>query len=188
MKKIKIKELPYDFVVLNTIGEGSCLLHSILQGFNKTYLHSSNTERRKIVKNLRFYLSKVLDEKEKKSTYYNNLSRGEIGEISKFVPSLKKENMEKYLNSYNWLDQRFLELISNQLNIDILIYDQYKNNFYITGDNEIYLKGRNTVLINYLSETHFETMGVINNKINTFFSPDSPVILDIKNNFYKKKV
>ena len=60
--KFRIKNLDYDFVKIGAIGDGSCMFHSILQCFNKTYINSSGDEKRKIVRQFRKDLSnKCLD-------------------------------------------------------------------------------------------------------------------------------
>ena len=182
MKSIKLENYPYQFAVIPTIGDGSCLLHSILFCFNKTYRGLDTKERIKMVDQLRIYLSKVLDEEEKGKSYYDSLSRGELREISKFVGEANIEHMKKYLHSRNWLTIVYLELISNQLNLDIIIIDQKTKKVYNTGDKEIYFKGRNTVIINYIENMHFESMGLITNEgIKTFFSSDCKIIKDLKN-------
>ena len=94
--------------------------------------------------------------------------------------------MSAYLKSRKWLDIFYLELISDHLEIDIIIYDEYAKKFYKTGDLEIYHKGRNTVIINYQSETHFEAMGIKLDKIRTFFKSDCPIIKEIKEELSQK--
>ena len=76
----------------------------------------------------------------------------------------------------------YLELISNQLNIDIIIINEKNRKIYKTGDNELLLKDRNTVIINYIEDAHFETIGMVTPEgTKTFFSPDSKVIQDLRN-------
>lgn len=187
MKDLRIKKLPYDFVIMSTIGDGSCFLHSVLLAFNSEYRKENNAKRKKIVYKLRKDLSNVLIEKEDDKSYYQNLSRGEIENISKALPDLQINNMKKYLNSHRWLNIYYLELISNQLNIDILIYNQRSKKFYITGDEEIYHKGRNTIIINYIEDCHFETIGVkMKSGIKTFFTPDCEIIENIKKEYYRR--
>ena len=186
MREIKIKDLPYKFYTFDTIGDGSCFLHGVMHGFNLSYRKASPGERIKIVSELRKNLSNVLDEKRKDGkTYYEILSRGEIKELSKIHPKLKLNHMKNYLNSRYWIDIFYLELISDQLNIDILIYDEYRKNFYQTGDNEIYIKGRETILLNYQDGMHFEAIGVKLDKIRTFFSSDCSIIKKIKKIYYQ---
>ena len=83
-------KLPFNFKKINTIGDGSCFLHSILQAFSKKYIKSSNNERRKIVRELRTNISKYLDE----TNIYDKLSRGQLKEICEVIPLMKKENMK----------------------------------------------------------------------------------------------
>jgi len=182
IKSIKLENYPYQFAIIPTIGDGSCLLHSILFCFNKTYRSFGVKERIQMVDQLRMYLSKVLEEEENGKSYYDSLSRGELREISKFVGEANIEYMKKYLHSRNWLTIVYLELISNQLNLDIIIVDQKTKKVYNTGDKEIYFKGRNTVIINYIENMHFESMGLITNEgIKTFFSSDCQIVKDLKN-------
>lgn len=187
MRELKIKNLPYTFVIFDTIGDGSCFLHSILMCFNKKYRKSKISERQRIIDQLRSDLGDVLYEKNREGkTYYEILSRGEISEISKFMERMKQDVMSNYLKSRKWLDIFYLEMISNHLDIDIIIYDQYEEKFYNTGDLEAYHKDRNTVIINYQKEAHFEAMGIKLDKIRTFFDKDCPIVKEIKEKFYKK--
>lgn len=189
MKTFKINNLPYEFIKFDTIGDGSCLIHSVLYCFNKTYRKENTRGRLKIAYELRKNLSDVLEEKrEDGKTYYEILSRGEIKELSNFQPRLKLEFMKQYLKSHRWMDIFFLELLSDQLNLDILFYDESKQEFYQTGDLEIYHKNRNTILINYQNEYHFEAMGVKLGENYTVFSPDCDIIKDIKKEYYVKGV
>jgi len=180
-RKFKIEKLPCHFVTVDTIGDGSCLLHSVLYSFNRKYRNSNFNDRIKMVDEIRKELSKVLEEKENDKTYYQNLSRGEIEEISKFLNEMSIEYMKKYLCSRKWLNIFYLELISNQFNIDIIIINEKNRKIYQTGDKELLLKERNTVLINYIEDTHFESIGMVTpGGIKTFFSPDSQVIRDLR--------
>jgi hypothetical protein len=180
-RKFKIEKLPYQFVSIDTIGDGSCLLHSVLYSFNKKYRESGFRERTKIVENLRENFSEVLEEKENDKTYYQNLSRGEIEDLSKILKDLDLNYMKSYLCSKKWLNIFYLELISNQLDIDIIIINEKNRKIYKTGDNELLIKKRNTVLVNYIEETHFESIGMVTPEgIKTFFSPDSKVICDLR--------
>lgn len=181
-RKFKIEKLPYHFVTIDTIGDGSCLLHSVLYSFNKRYRKLGFNDRIKMVDELRRDLSKVLEEKENDKTYYQNLSRGEIEEISKFLNEMDIDYMKNYLCSRKWMNMFYLELISNQFNIDIIIINEKNRKLYKTGDPELLIQNRNTVLVNYIEETHFESIGMMTPEgTKTFFSPDSKVIQDLKN-------
>ena len=146
-------KLPFDFKPQSTIGDGSCFLHAILMAFNKTYINSTYNQRRKMVRNLRTAISDYIDE----SNIYTELARGELKEISKFVPLMDKENMRKYINSNHWLSYHFVELISKVLDLNIFIVTHNTNTLYNLGDDEIYYKkNRNSVFINYINQAHFE--------------------------------
>ena len=167
-------KLPFIFIAQNTIGDGSCFLHAVLMAFNKTYINSNNSERRKIVRKLRGAISDYIEESE----IYSELARGELEEISKFVPMMTKKNMRNYINSNKWISQHFVELISKVLDLNIFIISNGTNTLYNLGDDEIYYKkNRNSVFINYINEAHFETLGVKTSQgVKTFFSPDSGIM------------
>ena len=63
MNHFTIKGLEDKFVSFNTIGDGSCLLHSILFCFNKKYRNLNPREKQIMTKELRNNLSDVLSEK-----------------------------------------------------------------------------------------------------------------------------
>lgn len=163
---------------LPTIGDGSCMLHAIFQSFNQHYINfKDDYDKMLMVHHFRKYLAEQLDNDKN----YEKLSRGEITEISNFLPQLNKENMKRYLNSSKWLNIFFLEYISNILDLDIYIYDDTTKNIYKTGDDEIYFKNRRSVIIRYYREAHFETICVSTPEGNkTLFSSDSYIIKEIK--------
>ena len=163
-----------------TIGDGSCFLHAVLQSFNREYNTLDTEDKMKFIRKIRYYLSECLEENDKE--IYNRLSRNEIEELSKFIPGLKLENMKRYLNSNEWLNIYFLELISDMFNIDIYIIDSHTKDLYKTGDKEIYYKKRDSVIIYYIRDCHFETVSVeTDTGDETFFDHNSYVIQQLYN-------
>ena len=186
--RFKIKNLDYEFVKISAIGDGSCMFHSILQCFNKTYINSSDEDKTKIVRQLRQDLSNILDEKIGEDICYNQLSRGELKEISKYVPEVSLKNMKKSLSSREWGDVRFLELISNVLDLNIFIVFDKTKDLYILGDEKIYIKDRDSIIIYNNSNVHFDSVGLVsNNKIRTLFSYEDDVIKKLRSKLYKGK-
>ena len=57
-RKFRIENLPYQFVTIDTIGDGSCLLHSVLYSFNNKYRKSGFHERIKMSDEMRKNLSR----------------------------------------------------------------------------------------------------------------------------------
>jgi hypothetical protein len=188
MEKFKIKDIDAETLSFNTIGDGSCLLHSLLFCFNKTYRKGDIKTKVKLTRDLRNNLSKVLRETNKKTnkTYYEELSRGEIKELSKELPQLKLNYMEKYLNSNNWLDIFYIELISNQLEVDIYIINN-NGEVYNLGDNDIYYKNRKSVILKYIDQAHFEAVGIKFNKIETLFDNNFFIIKKLRDKMNIKK-
>lgn len=181
MKTFDIEGVDHKFVVFDTIGDGSCFIHSVLFSFNKEYRDLDQDGRRKMVSKLRSDLSDVLSEKKEDKTYYERLSRGQIMELSQVLPEMKIDYMQRYLKSRNWITMFYLELISDQLDLDIIIIDEKTKKVYQTGDKEIYYKNRETVLVNYIEDAHFESVGVkVGDRAVTLFSPDCELIIKLK--------
>lgn len=182
----RIKNLDYDFVKIGSIGDGSCMFHSILQCFNKTYIDSSRDIKRKIVQQFRKDLSIILSEKIDSDVCYNQLSRGQLKEISNTIPEVSLENMKKSLASNEWGDMRFLELISNVLNINIFVIFSTTGDLYHSGDSEIFFKNRDSIIIYNSSNIHFDSVGLVSeNGIRTLFSYDEDVITKLRSKLYK---
>jgi len=180
---MKIRGLNYNFEPIRTIGDGSCLIHAILQGFSMKYNNlNSDNEKSKLVRETRFHLSEILEVPLKN---YNNkkiyqiLSRGELEEISKELPEASIEYMKKYLNSSNFLTLQYVELLSEIFDINIIFISEKEKDIYYSGDNELLFKDkRDTVFINYIDEAHYETLK-INHK--TLFNYDDNLVVDVKN-------
>ena len=117
-----------NFKIIKAIGDGSCMFHAILQAFNKTYNSLDYKEKIYMVKEFRKDLSDVLTEKINGKTIYDNLSRGQLKEISKNYSPVSLKNMKKDLKGNKWGDYRFLELLSEILELNIFIVDDNMGN------------------------------------------------------------
>lgn len=170
-----------NLIPIPTIGDGSCLIHSILQAFSKTYNNlKSDNEKMILVKETRFNLSEILDlEVEKEKTVYQFLSRGEMKELSKEIKLLDINNLKNYLKSNQYLTFHFIELLSEIFDINIIIISSKEKDLYHTGDNELLIKkNRDCIIINYIDQHHFETIS-INNK--TIFKYNNKIIKNLLN-------
>lgn len=177
----KIEDLDYDFVRIGAIGDGSCMFHSILQAFNKTYINSSTQDKIKITRQFRNDLSDILDKEIDGKVCYKQLSRGSLEEFSKVVPETSLKNMKRSLGSNEWGDIRFLELISNILELDIYVVWNQDKKIYVLGDNELYYKNRDSIIILNSSNIHFDTIGLkTENGNRTLFDKNEPVIKQLR--------
>ena len=178
---MKIKDMDYDFKTISTIGDGSCLIHAILQGFSEEYNKLINPFSKSLLaREVRFHLSEVLelpiDDLSSNSTVYQELSRGELEKISKEVPDVKLENMKSQLNSFQFLTFQYVELLSEIFDINIIFISQKEKDFYYSGDSELLIKkNRDSIFINYIDQAHYETIKV-NGK--TLFGYDEKIIKD----------
>jgi hypothetical protein len=179
-------DLHPDMVRIETLGDGSCFFHAILQCVFDRYKNSPATEKITMVDAFRAQLSDLLDQ------YYPDLSRGHLAEFSSVVPEYSLQSMKAILKNRFPVDNAYNEFVSNLLGLDIYILDLEKKKPYITGnDADILFKGRKSIIILYLPG-HYESVGVktvpLPNdtlgpndcRVQTIFEPDHPLISKIR--------
>lgn len=177
-----------NLVCVRVIGDGSCMFHSILLATSTRYNNSNTSQRKLMASKLRSNLSKQLDRK------YHYLSRGQLADFARatrnVTPFGSLEEMKSHLDSDSFVGQEYIELISDELNIDIYIIDLDKQDVYIVGDTELYIKNRPSVVIGYReSQSHYDMIGQIksNNKIVSLFDPTHETIITLRKRIERKK-
>lgn len=181
---LDIKEC--EFQIIPAIGDGSCMFHSILQAFNKTYNTLDNNGKRFMVRDFRNDLSDVLTEEIDGMTIYDTLSRGKLKEFSNFYPPASLKVMQRDLKNNTWGDIRFLELLTNILDLNIFIIDKNKSDVYHTGDSELLYKHRDSIIILNINNIHFDTVGLkTNHGIKTLFDKDDSIVKTMLSKVYK---
>lgn len=181
---LDIKE--YEFKIITAIADGSCMFHSILQAFNKTYNTLDNTGKKNMVREFRNNLSDVLSEELDGVKIYDTLSRGELKEFSNFYPPASLNAMQRDLRSNTWGDIRFLELLTSILDLNIFIIDKYKSDVYHTGDPELLYKHRDSIIILNINNVHFDTIGVeTKSGLKTLFNKDDSIVKLMLSKVYK---
>lgn len=180
---------------IGTIADGSCYFHAIADAifvpYQTGYILSEDgtkkkTSKQKIVKDMREDLALVLSQKNLNhgKTYYDMISRGELGEISKCLPEYTLENMQKELRSSNYVDEVYNELISNILDTDIYVLDKKNQDVQMQPDMELYYKNRKSIVLLFCRKTkHYELCALINSQgvVETIFHHDNPFIKYIRN-------
>jgi hypothetical protein len=160
-----------EITVIGCIGDGSCFFHAILNAVDENYKEMKTKEKMAQAKEFRSYLARNLELKVDKFTVYDKLSRGNLKDFGKSVPEFSLEGMKKELMSKNWVDNKYNELISNTLNVDIYIVDAKTGDLYVTGDDvDILYFNRPSIVILY-SPQHYDLIGYKENeKIITIFN------------------
>ena len=176
---------------LRTEADGSCFFHALAKAYFKPYITGKIKDkplnRKKFIRSLRTDLSKKLGSKvdpidPESKTYYETLSKGELTKIAEEMPEYSLERMEKELDSNSPISNIYNEFISNQLDIDLYILDGIKRDVYMTGtDDKLLYKNRKSIVILYLPG-HYELVGIMreNNYLETYFDPQDPFILRIR--------
>lgn len=187
-----MSKFPYTLYTISSIGDGSCFLHSVLRAISPDYTEKNKMGKIQMVREIREALSNMLEESPKgeDKTYYDLLSRGQLKDLSKTFDETKLENMKKFLRGNGWFNELYVEFISNVFDIDIYIIDHNKKELYIRGSNELFFKNRNSIILGYYNEAHFDTLSVkdVNGEKKTYFSPNSIVIKKLKKMLYKEKM
>ena len=177
-------------VRIGTIGDGSCYFHAIAKSFFTPYklgkLDGTVLNRSEFIRKLRKDLANKLSEpvdsaNQQNVRYYDLLSRGKLGELSRGLPQLSLENMKKLLDSSLSVDNRFNEFVSNVLNKDIYLLDFLKKDVYVTGDDaDILYKGRDSIIL-LTMPGHYELVGLTTEQgIQTLFPSNHPLIRKIR--------
>jgi hypothetical protein len=192
-KEVKSTALEFDFntkgvklssfnpVRIDTIGDGSCYFHALLNAIYCKY-RLRDTNKRDLVRRLRKELSEVLNKQ------YDKLSRGHLKEISQHVPSLSKESMLTLLDSSPSVGNEFQELVSNVLDIDIYMLElSRKDVLVMSNDREILYKNRKSVVL-ISTGNHYELVGITNKDglYDVFFTPDHDFIKFINQRMAEK--
>lgn len=153
----------YKIVKNKAIGDGSCLIHSILWSISRSYRTKTYIEKRKAARSIRNNMAEILFEKDDKGLIvYEKLYNGTLTEFSKGAPETSLENMHTELLSDSYLSYCYLELLSNELDVDIYIIDLKKKDIYITGHETTLYKNRESIVIGFTNkfQSHFEPIGI----------------------------
>jgi len=178
---MKIKNFNYSLVPLYTIGDGNCLIHAVLGSCNYKYQNSNKIEKKKIAWQLRKDMAELLNVKINGKNFYQKLSRGQLEDISKDIPEVKKEYMQAHLLSKAWLTSVYLELLSIIFNINIVLVSAKEEDFYRLGDKNLLFQDRHTILINYIHQSHYESIAIeINNELKTLFHRKSEIVKSLR--------
>ena len=166
--------------------DGSCLFHSIANGFFSPYhkqsLHGQTMTRIEIVNTLRRELARRLaevdPEDENKRTYYACLAGGNTAIFAEAVPEFKLEVMQSQLASNAHIGYGYIEFICNALNKDVYILDAAHRDIYIFDELPFCIKGNRKSIVIYYMNGHYELVGIrtADGSFDTHFEPTHPFI------------
>lgn len=162
--------------ILPAMGDGSCLIHSILLSYNEEYINAKKARRKEIAREIRDSLSCLLP------FAYSKLGRGYYIQVSKIIQEYSLESMMATLRSDESLDYTFFEFICDKLNKDLYILDLKTKKPYITKEEDLYQKGRDSIIIGY-NGSHYDLIGLRNPEtktVTTLFNSNHPLILKYK--------
>lgn len=178
-------------IYFETSGDGSCLIHALLFAYDQVYRlrqqGNNSISRKNYVQDFRkraanLLISPINALDPKSPSWYYALARGTFHDISQEYPEYTLDNMRKTLDdSKKSLSYLYLEFIADIINKDIYLLDDENKDILITGEEDLYQKGRSSVVLRFRN-SHYETVGILdrNGNIQTLFSPTHDFIAQIK--------
>jgi len=183
-----------NMVRVRTIQNASSFLHAILNAFFQPYrsnkFNGVKIDRHDLVKTIRDRLAarlhELVDPEQSDSVrIYDVLARGRNKQIASAIKSYTIEVMQSELmDQDHMLDDKYLELISNELNKDIYILNAIEKDVWVAfGDTDLFYKHRGSIVIMALPQ-HFETVGIASPEdpedVKYHFDPESQFIQALK--------
>ena len=189
-------------VRIRTLPDAGSLLHAVFNAFFVPYRSNQfnhNAEpigRKEMVNAYRNLLADRLSEPIDPSNIlspgvYDCLARGKMKEYAEIIKEYHIEVMRSELRDPDFfLDDKYLELISNELSKDIYVLNALTQDVHVFdhSDVDMYYKGRPVVVVLFLPG-HFELVGVQKETgdIVTHFAPTSPFVRALEERYLELK-
>jgi len=166
----------FELWTVGVLGDGSCFLHALLYAVNSQYRTMNTAERVKLVSALRRDLAALFTR-----DVYESLSDGSIAELGQDVNSFSYDVLKYGLLDYgHWFGLEFLQFVSNaiKINIQLVWWRDGKIQIYKSGSEkqDVFIKGRNTVILFWQGEAHFQPVGrKLGEDVGFVFQDDDPL-------------
>lgn len=171
----------YDLYVHDTIGDGHCLLHTIMCGIHVPYrlgikdgvYFDRSGEMRRI-------RDKMADSLEEMSTnddipHYFKIGDGALAEFGLTIPEFSLENVRNTLKSSSYLGNEHIVMISYFLNVGIYILDSSTQDIYYLDALPDSTKSAVVALYSEKPVAHYELVSIktdLEQKYITHFAPN----------------
>jgi len=197
-QKINVSWYPQEIVVrLGSIGDGSCLFHSVLNGYYPPYQNNPNVKFRiewvqKLRRDLAYSL-RLPDVNHPGMTNWETAAGGQFvalyeqqlmgidfGQVFGQAVDFSLQGLQKLFNSTSYLGDEVYQYASDMLGIDIYIMRLTNKDLYVHLNTASKNLNRKAVVISGNGH-HFETVGVERNGLfQTVFDQNDPFIQAIK--------
>lgn len=189
-----------NMIALDTIGDGNCLIHAIVQAYYRPYV-IGEINRRQFVRDLRRALAQKLNQPAevngksmvdgagKKQTWYQIINRGGLARLQQdpgVVPvdieqRYQLTTMQNELNSNTPLDDMYDDYLSKMLNKNIFVLDLRTKSIKHVIDRDMLWSPYRPCVVILDKGGHYETVG-LNEKgiISTYFSWEHPFIVQLR--------
>lgn len=153
-----------------TIGDGSCFIHSVLQGAYEVYRNSDSKKQRNIAKNFRNSLGERLDDQDNppfnnwenyRSGSYVNIAIQQIL-LNELIDDVDYsfQGLVNLWNSNKYLGNESYAFIADILDVDIYILYGTKKDLYPISSTKIRnIDNKNSIVV-VGNKSHYETLGI----------------------------
>ena len=153
-------------VRIAAIGDGSCLIHSILKSYFPLYANDPSYNRRvKIARDLRRDLADSLSDDNPDypgKTYYESFNDGIFLILEESDPSFSLERLKRNIDSSGFLGDEVFNYLGKTLGINNIIMTPYSEDLVQESGGELdTLYDPYNVFIGHVGGCHYETIGVL---------------------------
>jgi len=160
VEQSKFNKLKDDTILIDSIGDGNCLIHSILNSISKKY---KSSDKRNMAKNVRKELSQLLEvESVEEYTYWETVSNNLF--LAKYFQYLligdgEGYNISSIQNYFNSSANMYIDdvnYICDVFGINYIVVGRDSNVCYTSN---VKVNREKTIIINYV-QPHYDTIGV----------------------------
>lgn len=151
-----------------TIGDGSCLIHSVLHSVSKEYRDSSNSMRREMARVFRSRMSSRL------RTSYSEIAGGELKALGLVEPTYSYNHIIKVFASSSPLGDESFLLVSDLSGVDLIFVD-LKTKGQIARTST----GKDSCVVVICTPGHYSAFSMSDphtDELHTTFSSKSPAL------------
>lgn len=152
----------FNLQIHHMLGDGHCLIHSILFNMSRKYQNATLVERREMAADIRFQIAVGLASIDPKTglSYYSSVADGFFYD-NRHTPEFSLEGLQDLFCSKQFLGEETISILSHMLKINIYILDGKTHDVRLTAD--IPSIKRDSIVIRYYGD-HYDAISLNSNR------------------------
>lgn len=148
----------FDLNLHYMLGDGHCLIHSILFTMSRKYQNANIETRREMAADIRFQIAVALPSVDPKTglSYYRSIAKGFFYD-NREIPEFSMHGLQNLFCSSQFLGEETISILSHMLKINIYILDGKTQDVRLTAD--IPSISRDSVVIRYYGD-HYDAISL----------------------------